>query len=92
MKSIKMRLPCPGDQGNHILIGLSFSNGCNTAFLVLVNSGFREKWRLKDAIKDSDAIALSDDRFVDTSGRRALARQGLWMVPRHYRRSGNPEP
>ena len=61
MKSIKMRCPAPVlNPSNRISIGLSFGNGCNTAFLVLVNFGLREGSRLKDGVKDSDAIALTD--------------------------------
>ena len=45
-------------QGNRILIGLSFSTDPSAAFLVLVCSGFCEESRLKDALKNLDAIAL----------------------------------
>ena len=41
-----------GTQGNRISIRLSFSKGCNAACLALVNSGFDEESRLKDAVKD----------------------------------------
>ena len=41
-----------GTQGNRISIRLSFSKGCTAACLALVNSGFGEKSRLKDAVKD----------------------------------------
>ena len=39
-------------QGNRILIGPSFSTDRNAAFLALVNSGFCEESRLKDALKN----------------------------------------
>ena len=40
------------NQGNRILIGLSFRKGRNALFLVLVNSGLCEASRLKDAVKN----------------------------------------
>ena len=39
-------------RGNRILFGLSFSKGRNATFPVLVNSGFCEESRLKDAAKN----------------------------------------
>ena len=41
-----------GCQGNRISIGPSFSTDRNAAFLALVNSGFCEESRLKDALKN----------------------------------------
>ena len=62
-----------GTQGNRISIRLSFSKGCNAAWLGLVNSGFGEESRLKDAVKHLEGIALAKSPIGNDSHHPVLS-------------------